>query len=224
MSLYYYKDMFKVDNLEEAKNIILTEEAQGGDHRQRWERETTYMQSLFAEGLGDLNGKTVLDFGCGIGRLSKALVEKYDCHVLGVDISPDMRRMAQDYVGSDRFSVISYEMFCALTETGSLQTDCAIAVYVLQHVYDPAHDIGLLEKAVRDKLLVLNLKHRAVPVIDSENGAKTFYLDEQPEPSADVGLLLAEHFEQQRQLELAADKISVVDKHWCRIYGKKESK
>ena len=152
----------------------------------------------------------MLDFGCGIGRLSKALVEKYDCHVLGVDISPDMRRMAQDYVGSDRFSVISYEMFCALAETGSLQTDCAIAVYVLQHVYDPAHDIGLLEKAVRD--------------IDSENGAKTFYLDEQPEPSADVGLLLAEHFEQQRQLELAADKISVVDKHWCRIYGKKESK
>ena len=183
MSLYYYKDMFRVENLEEAKNIILTEEAQGGDHRQRWERETTYMQSLFAEGLGDLNGKTVLDFGCGIGRLSKALAE-----------------------------------------TGSLQTDCAIAVYVLQHVYDPAHDIGLLEKAVRDKLLVLNLKHRAVPVIDSENGAKTFYLDEQPEPSADVGLLLAEHFEQQRQLELAADKISVVDKHWCRIYGKKESK
>ena len=75
MSLYYYKDMFRVENLEEAKNIILTEEAQGGDHRQRWERETTYMQSLFAEGLGDLNGKTVLDFGCGIGRLSKALVE-----------------------------------------------------------------------------------------------------------------------------------------------------
>ena len=35
MSLYYYKDMFRVENLEEAKNIILTEEAQGGDHRQR---------------------------------------------------------------------------------------------------------------------------------------------------------------------------------------------
>lgn len=224
MSLYYYKDMFKVENLEEAKNIILTEEVQGGDYRQRWERETAYMQSLFAEGLGDLNGKTVLDFGCGIGRLSKALVEKYNCHVLGVDISPDMRRMVQDYVGSDRFSVISYEMFCALAGAGGLQTDCAIAVYVLQHVYDPAHDISLLEKAVRDKLLVLNLKHRAVPVIDSESGVKKFCLDEQPEPQSDVALLLAEHFEQQRQLELAADKISVVDKHWCRIYGKKGNK
>ena len=71
MSLYYYKDMFKVQDLEQAKNIILTEEQQGGDYRQRWERETEYMKTLFAGGLGDLNGKTVLDFGCGIGRLSK---------------------------------------------------------------------------------------------------------------------------------------------------------
>lgn len=30
MSLYYYKDMFKVQDLEQAKNIILTEEQQGG--------------------------------------------------------------------------------------------------------------------------------------------------------------------------------------------------
>ena len=135
MSLYYYKDMFKVQDLEQAKNIILTEEQQGGDYRQRWERETEYMKTLFAGGLGDLNGKTVLDFGCGIGRLSKALLEQYDCRVLGVDISPDMRRMAAEYVNSDRFSVISYEMFCALAERGGLKADCAIAVYVLQHVF-----------------------------------------------------------------------------------------
>lgn len=33
MSLYYYKDMFKVQNMEQAQNIILTEEQQGGDYR-----------------------------------------------------------------------------------------------------------------------------------------------------------------------------------------------
>lgn len=224
MSLYYYKDMFKAHNMEEAQNIILTEEQQGGSARERWERETEYMQNLFAEGLGDLNGKTVLDFGCGIGRLSKVLLEQYDCHVLGVDISPDMRRMAPDYVGSNRFSVISYEMFCTLAGSGALQTDCAISVYVLQHVYDPARDISLLERVVRDKLLVLNLHHRAVPVIDSESGVKKFYLDEHPAPSADVAMLLEKHFEQQSQLELAAEKISVVDKHWCRVYRKRGNK
>lgn len=224
MSLYYYKDMFKVQDIEQAKKIILTEERQGGDHNQRWDRETAYMQDLFAEGLGDLNGKTVLDFGCGIGRLSRVLLEKYNCHVLGVDISPDMRRMATDYVNSERFSVISYEMFCTLTERGAIQADCAIAVYVLQHVFDPARDIKLLSQAVADKLLVLNLKHRAVPVIDSESGVKKFHLDNQPEASAYVSLLLEQHFTELRTLQLAADKISMVDKHWCKIYGKKESK
>lgn len=50
MSLYYYKDMFKVDNLEEAKNIILTEEAQGGDHRQRWERKQHTFRACLPKG------------------------------------------------------------------------------------------------------------------------------------------------------------------------------
>ena len=132
--------------------------------------------------------------------------------------------MAAEYVNSDRFSVISYEMFCALAERGGLKADCAIAVYVLQHVFDPAHDIRLLSRAVADKLLVLNLKHRAVPVIDSENGRKKFYIDEQPEASADVAALLEQQFTALSELELAAEKISVVTKHWCRVYGKKESK
>ena len=219
MSLYYYKDMFKVRDLQEAKAIILTEEQQGGDYQERWDRETEYMQGLFAEGLGDLNGKTILDFGCGIGRLSKALLQQYDCHVLGVDISPDMRRLAQDYVADDRFSVLSYEMFCQLGGTGRLQVDCGLAVYVLQHVYDPAHDIQLLQQVVKDRLFVLNLQHRAVPVLDSETGAKKFYLDQQPEAQADVTKLLEARFTLQKQLPLDADKISMTHLHWCRIYG-----
>ena len=219
MSLYYYKDMFKVQDMQEAKAIILTEEQEGGDYKERWDRETEYMQGLFAEGLGDLNGKTILDFGCGIGRLSKVLLQQYDCHVLGVDISPDMRRLAQEYVADDRFSVLSYEMFCQLGGTGRLQVDCGLAVYVLQHVYDPARDIQLLRQVVKDRLFVLNLQHRAIPVLDSETGAKKFYLDQQPEAQADVGKLLEAQFALQKELPLAADKISMARFHWCRIYG-----
>lgn len=94
MSIYYCKDMFKVKDMEEAKNIILTEERQGGNYAARWDREMVYMLELFQKGLGDLNGKLILDFGCGIGRLSKALIENFDCCVLGVDISPSMRQLA----------------------------------------------------------------------------------------------------------------------------------
>ena len=104
---------------------------------------------LFRKGLGDLKGKTILDFGCGIGRLSKALLENFDCCVLGVDISASMRQLALEYVNNDRFSVISYEIFSELAGKGALQVDTGLAVYVLQHVYDPKGDIKLLSQAIR---------------------------------------------------------------------------
>lgn len=224
MSLYYYKDMFTVQNVEQAKDIILTEEKQGGNRQERWDRETGYTMELVAAGLGDLSGKTILDFGCGIGRLSKALLERYDCHVLGVDISASMRRMALEYVDSERFSVLSYKMFCQLAGQGRLQLDCGLAVYVLQHVYDPQHDIQMLRQVLTDKLLVLNTRHRALPVIDSDTGAKSFYLEQQPPETADVAGLLAQHFVPGQQLALDAEKISLAEAHWCRVYKAQAAK
>lgn len=221
MSLYYCKDMFKVKNMEEAKNIILTEERQGGNYENRWDRETVYMLELFQKGLGDLNGKVILDFGCGIGRLSKALIENFNCCVLGVDISPSMRQLAPEYVNNDRFSVISYELFCELVGKGKLQVDVGLAVYVLQHVYDPAHDIKLLSEAVKEQLFVLNLKHRAIPVMDGETGIKSFYLDKQPEAAADVEKLLDEQFRVKNTFELASEAISIAEEHWCKVYQAK---
>jgi len=51
----------------------------------------------YAEGLG-LEPKfgAALDFGCGVGRLSQALVQRFEM-VHGVDISPAMIELAQQY-------------------------------------------------------------------------------------------------------------------------------
>lgn len=221
MSLYYYKDMFKVKDMEEAKNIILTEEGKGGDYEARWNRETEYMLELFRKGLSDLKGKTILDFGCGIGRLSKALLENYDCYVLGVDISASMRQLALEYVNNDRFSVMSYEMFRELVGKGNLQVDVGLAVYVLQHVYDTDGDTKLLSQAIKEQLFVLNLKHRAIPVIDGETGAKKFYLEKEREKATDTAGLLEQRFAVEKELELDGSKISIAEEHWCRIYKAK---
>ena len=39
---------------------------------------------------GDLEGQTVLDVGCGTGRLVQALADRYGCRVAGVDPTPEM--------------------------------------------------------------------------------------------------------------------------------------
>lgn len=51
----------------------------------------------YAEGLGlEIEFGTALDFGCGVGRLSQALARRFEW-VHGVDISPAMIELAQEY-------------------------------------------------------------------------------------------------------------------------------
>ena len=89
----------------EAKRIILTPEGQSSE--QRWQRETPLLVALIERGCEINEHSWVLDYGCGIGRLAKTLIERHDCRVVGVDISPSMRALAANYVNSPRFLACS---------------------------------------------------------------------------------------------------------------------
>jgi ubiquinone/menaquinone biosynthesis C-methylase UbiE len=87
--------------------ILVKKEKQFG----KWDREEFFAlgrQEIDALMLsigfkkGD-NGKA-LDFGCGVGRLSKAL-QAYFGHVYGVDISREMIRLAKEFTPSCTFVV-----------------------------------------------------------------------------------------------------------------------
>ena len=43
-----------------------------------------------------INRRRALDFGCGVGRLTQALVAHFN-HVAGVDIAASMLKMARNY-------------------------------------------------------------------------------------------------------------------------------
>jgi SAM-dependent methyltransferase len=80
--------------------ILATPEARGG----RWdteeffatgEQEVAHVLSV-AEGLGfPKRHERALDFGCGVGRLTRALAERFD-DALGIDISREMVRLAAE--------------------------------------------------------------------------------------------------------------------------------
>lgn len=161
--LTYNPDVFRVRNESHARQIILTAEG-GQSTNERWVRETPYLGSLLSDRLNVSKGQLVIDFGCGIGRISRELIERLGCRVLGVDISADMRAMAPRYVESEDFSVVSLRIFSAMVDDG-LQAHAAISVWVLQHCLAPAIDIDLIRRSVRPggRVGIVNNKQRAVP-------------------------------------------------------------
>jgi SAM-dependent methyltransferase len=162
----YYPEIFDVADLSGAKEIILTNEGAGADSPTRWALETPYVMELMQNAFSLRSDTVVLDYGCGIGRLAKAMIDASGCSVIGLDISPSMRKLADDYVRSDRFIAISPDQFDALVSAG-LRVHAAIAVWVLQHCLAPADDIRRIRNSLgpEGSCFVLNMPKRAIPAM-----------------------------------------------------------
>jgi cyclopropane fatty-acyl-phospholipid synthase-like methyltransferase len=148
---------------------------------------------LLYPALGLQADTVVLDYGCGIGRMSKAMIEASGCSVIGVDTSPAMRRLAGEYVLSDRFVAVSPHLFDRMVGAG-LRVHAAIAVWVLQHCFAPAEDLARIRRAlVADgKAFVLNMPKRAVPAVldEAESGRRFTWVQDR----IDVAALLRTEF------------------------------
>lgn len=153
-------EKFDCPDIEAAKEIILVKE-KGMLPAERWEIETAWLlkRMVFEMGL-------VLDFGCGIGRMAKAICGPA-LSVVGVDISETMREQALQYVKSDHFRAISPEDLDHINATGP-HYDYCICVWVLQHVIDPRIEIERIAQAVKPggRFYLVNRWHRAVPAKD----------------------------------------------------------
>lgn len=193
MTARYYPEIFDAPDIAAAKAIILTPEGSGADTESRWRHETPYVLELIGKAFALAPERVVLDYGCGIGRLAKAMIEASGCFVIGVDISPKMCRLALDYVGSDRFVALSPAQFDVLVKSG-LRVDAAIAVWVLQHCLAPADDIARIRRGLGPSgaALVLNMPKRAIPaaVRDANNTERFAWGSDQ----IDVAALLRQAF------------------------------
>jgi SAM-dependent methyltransferase len=152
---------YAVKSINTAKAIILTPEGETGTD-ERWTNESVGVLEVVAKYIP--RGGCVLDFGMGIGRVLRALSEKRsDLRLIGVDSSPNMRKLAQKYLGSRGFDIrpdISEVLFESV--------DFACAIYVLQHVTD-----HLIEAVIDDlyqvlkpggHLFIIDNKRRVVPI------------------------------------------------------------
>jgi ubiquinone/menaquinone biosynthesis C-methylase UbiE len=200
IQVQYHPQVFDAGDMQRAKEIILTSEGPGADTDRRWQIETPYVIELMSKCFILRPDTVVLDYGCGIGRVAKAMIEAFGCSVIGVDISRNMRRLAEDYVDSERFVAVAPQQFDTMVRAG-LRIQAAIAIWVLQHCLTPAEDIARIKRGVlpNGRVFVLNMPKRAVPAKVRENNQFVWIPD-----NVDVSALLRSAFTV--QAEGAPDK------------------
>lgn len=159
----YDPRVFDAADAESAKIVILNP-VPDMTTAERWEVETRNLVDLVGR-IAPLDGNScVLDYGCGIGRLAKGLIDRYGCRVVGVDISARMRELAREYVQSDRFIACSPDELDQRV-AGGLQATHACACWVIQHCLEPDADLGRIHAALAGGawFFVLNSNLRWVP-------------------------------------------------------------
>lgn len=142
-----------VTTLQSAKRIILTDESTLKTD-ERWERETPHICDLIYKHIKLTEESVVLDYGCGVGRLAKELIERHGCWVIGADISPNMLALAESYVASAKFIACNPK---ALQFFG-FKVDAVLAVWVLQHVEDLTSELFRIQDSMKagGKCFVVN--------------------------------------------------------------------
>ncbi|WP_019830944.1 class I SAM-dependent methyltransferase [Sphingomonas sp. PR090111-T3T-6A] len=87
---------------------------------------------------GDFQPKSVIDFGCGVGRLSRALAEIVD-QVYGIDVAEGMREEARKNVPAN------VQIFEAIDSVPAETVDWINSTIVFQHIH-PANGLPLFQK------------------------------------------------------------------------------
>ncbi len=192
--------IFEVSSPADAMRVILTPEG-SSTTEQRWAKETPYLADLIARSVKLHPGAILLDYGCGVGRIARALIERQACRVVGVDSSSSMRALAASYVRSDLFFSCAPAMLDELGARG-LVFDAAISVWVLQHCAQPDLDIARIKRALKPGaiLFVVNNWARAVPALE-----RTWVND-----GIDVRALLGREFQLKEEGKLAPEAVNDV--------------
>lgn len=187
----YNPQIFMQKTREGAREIILTPGA-GMTTDERWEKETPWL----ADRMEVAPSSTILDWGCGIGRIAKELVGKGH-RVVGVDISLAMLKQSYEYVDSVGFAAVGPTIFKTVARPESF--DAGYSFWVLQHSNDPRTDIDMIHRSLKPgaPFFLLNNRNRCVPFI--VDGKRAWIDDKVSIPD-----LVAEKFEFVREFERPA--------------------
>lgn len=121
----------------------------------KWFRQDMYKRFDWAiERSGDVQGATICDIGCGSGRFVGALAKKGAAQVTGIDVAPEMLKLAKDVVTQEGVANV-----CKFVETDILdwrtkeQFDLTLAIGVWDYIADPVPRLRAIRSITRRSFL-----------------------------------------------------------------------
>ena len=159
----YFSRVFDVVTFEQAKNIVLTPDPKDTE---KFVKETNFLVEEIAKLNLITDSSTVLDFGCGMGRVSKKLIEEFNCKVYGTDISDSMLTFAKLNVANLK------KFYPQKTYDIPSSIDVCLCILVLQHVENPQAEIDRIISVLKPNgyLILVNELKRFVPAGADRNG------------------------------------------------------
>ncbi len=162
----YIKEVFNPTSLQHAKDICLTPDFNDPN---KFENETRFLINFLKEHQLINVDTLVLDYGCGVGRVSKMIIDDIGCRVAGIDISEGMLQLATQYVNNQNFLPLLYSKDLL---QNAPKFDLVIASLVLQHAEVPIESIKFIKDILKDGgiFVLVNEGIRYVPTkLDSNN-------------------------------------------------------
>ncbi len=106
------------------------------------------------ERAGDVRGKNVCDVGCGSGRFVNELARRGAARVVGVDVAPEMLRMAADLVTQNGAArVCEFVHSDVLDWKTTERFDIAIAIGFWDYIADPPARLRIIRRMTTGKFL-----------------------------------------------------------------------
>ncbi len=93
-------------------------------------------------------GDTVLDIGCGVGRLTRALAARA-AHVHGIDVSAEMLTRARANLAGAPNVTLHQGDGSSLAPIADTSVDGVVSLVVFQHIPDPAVTLGYVREIGR---------------------------------------------------------------------------
>lgn len=103
---------------------------------------------------GDVTGKTICDIGCGSGRFVAALAKHGATKVLGVDVAPEMLKLARELMLKEGVAgKTDFELMDIIDWKRNDVFDETIAIGFWDYFADPTERLKIIRKMTRERFL-----------------------------------------------------------------------